>query len=558
MFEQKRQAEKVVKITTQNKTSVVTPLFVAAAKKQNNISQSANGAKKYIKTDSEFVNQFSALGEYKTPRKFEKIEKDCELLWGIDKKLCVLFIFYIRMITRTVQFCDGSTTSLPQKGGELKHEGIMRMIWLHHKSPKIFWQNIGLYVAISSWKDIIQMLQFDLVYQSWEKKVLDWDKFKSLILSGLSNPNTSELVKKYLPQIKANSQCKTIEAQTDNQIAKWLCAALFGTKGEDSGWTYKKYRKLKTSGTAHEWQQLISQGKHELLDFSKIHGRALNLLVKSKYLKNHNLEEKYNEWIAKPEVQNVKYTGFVHELFESLPSYISSLEFSRSETINKQFATLVKKAGETEMTELIVTRDTSGSMSSQCIGTKLSCYNVAKALALYFSEFLHGKFSDSWIEFNRTAVMHSWVGNTPVEKWYNDKTDTVGNTNFQTVVDLFCRLKKEGVSELDFPKGILMISDDQLDMSSINETNVESMFRKFNNVGFSKEYIDNFVMIMWNLSNSNNKAKFETYESNFPNIFYFSGFSAATISFVTSKVKNAQELFEKALDQEVLNMIEIY
>jgi hypothetical protein len=56
----------------------------------------------------------------------------------------------------------------------------------------------------------------------------------SLILVGLENPNHSELIKKYLPQIKSNSQCTTLEAQADNLIGKWICSLLFGGKREES------------------------------------------------------------------------------------------------------------------------------------------------------------------------------------------------------------------------------------------------------------------------------------------------------------------------------------
>ncbi|WP_219119438.1 hypothetical protein, partial [Klebsiella pneumoniae] len=149
----------------------------------------------------------------------------------------------------------------------------------------------------------------------WEGRQLNWKKFGDLVLSGLENSNSSELVKKYLPQIKANSACKTVEAQADNMIAKWVCSLLFGNKGESTGSTYKQYRKLKNSGTAHEWQKLISQKNFDAIDFGKIHGRALSKLVQSKFLFNQKLSDKYAAWITSPETKDVKYTGFVHELF---------------------------------------------------------------------------------------------------------------------------------------------------------------------------------------------------------------------------------------------------
>jgi len=532
-----------------------TSAFVNAGLKKSAVVSSENGAKKYSTTGNPFVDQFGKLGSYKAPRSFSDIEKDCELLWASNKKLTVLFIFYIRMINRIVQFWNGTKTNVPQKGGELKHEGIFRMIWLHFKDPKIFWSNIDIFIAAGSWKDIITMLSYDLQYNGWNNRKLDWEKFGNLILSGLENKNTSELLKKYLPQIKSNNQCKTLESQADNLIAKWICSLLYGNKGEESGHTYKKYRKLKTSGTAHEWQQLISQRKFDRIDFGKIHGRALNLLVRSKFLFNQGLSEKYATWIEKPETE-VKFTGFVHELFNKLPFQLSDLDKNSQITINKQFKTLVDKGGEQKQTSLIVVRDTSGSMSSLATGTTMSCYNVAKALALYFSEFLTGSFSNVWIEFNSTAQMHTWKGNNPLEKWYNDKSSYVGSTNFQSVIKLLCNIKSQGIPESDFPSGILCISDSEFNPTQLGQTNVKTALNTLRNAGFSKEYVDNFVIVLWNLQSYNRGNKFETY-GDVKNVFYFSGYSASVISFLTNKIKTAYELFEEAMDQELLNVIEV-
>jgi len=328
------------------------------------------------------------------------------------------------------------------------------------KAPSTFWKNISLFISIGSWKDIITMLSYDLQYNGWNDRKLDWNKFSELILSGLENKSTSELLKKYLPQIKSNNDCTTLESQADNIIAKWICSLVFGGK-KDSFVNYKSYRKLKSSGTAHEWQQLISQRKFDRIDFAKIHGRALSLLVRSKFLFNQGLSEKYKEWITKPETTNVKYTGFVHELFSVCRSYRSLVSMPTHEqaTINKQFQTLVDKGGSSEQSSLIVVRDTSGSMGSIASGTNMSCYDIGKALALYFSEFLKGKFANAWIEFNSTAIMQTWKGNSPLEKWYNDKSGVIGGTKFQSVIELLCKIKQQGVAESDFPTGILCISD---------------------------------------------------------------------------------------------------
>jgi hypothetical protein len=546
MFETKRKPETVATSRgTVNK-------FLANAKAETSKTRSGNGALKFSSSGNILVDQFTLAGKYKVPRKFSEIERDAELVWGEDPLKAVKFALFLRTIPRVVNLPDGTKTSAAQKGTELKHEAIMRMIWLHVKSPEAFWNNILLFVSLGSWHDVFTMLQYDLSYNGWENRKLDWDKFGDLILAALNNQHTSDLVKKYLPQIKSRKQCSTIDAQSNNAIAKWVSSLIFGPKENAS--TYKAYRKLKTSGTAHDWQKLISKGKFADIDFNAIHGRALSILVKSKFLKNQGLSEKYSAWITKPETQ-VKYTGFVHELFQG--SWLR--DKNKEETINKQFATLVDKARTNNITDLIVVRDTSGSMGSNCPGTSMTCYDVGKALALFFSEFLHGTFQDHWIEFNSTAKLHTWVGQTPVDRWKNDKTGYVGGTNFQSVVNLFAKMKKEGTPEADFPSGILCISDSEFNPTQLDKTNVDTALQTLRNAGFSKQYVDNFVIVLWNLQSrayGGAGDKFETGKDT-KNVFYFGGYSASVISFLSAKIKTTYELMEAALDQEILNMVEV-
>lgn len=560
---------------TSASTTTETLPFVKAAKKKSAETRSGNDALKYSTTGNPFIDQFARLGNYKAPRPFAEIAADCELLWATGQhRIVVAFILYIRMITRVVTLFSGVSTKASQKGAELRHEGIMRMVWLHAKQEHTFWKNIGLFVSVGSWKDITTMLQYDLMYHGWAGRVLNWSKFGNLILSALKNPATSELLKKYLPQIKSNSACKTVASQADNILAKWICSLVFG--GKESSANYKQYRKLKTSGTAHQWQQLISQRKFDEIDFATIHGRALHLLVKSKFLKNTGLEEKYKSWITAPETVGVKFTGFVHELFKGLGAngdsfygkskvkYRSLTDIPAHEqaTINKQFETLVEKgkAEEEGKKGLIVVRDTSGSMGSEAQGSGMTCYAVAKALALYFSEFLKGKFSNAWIEFNSTAKMHTWNGSTPLEKWFNDRSSVIGSTNFQGVIDLFCALKTD-IPEEDFPTGILCISDGEFDPGQVGKTNVETALSRLKAAGFSKAYTDNFVIALWNLQSlyygASTGSKFETYGTDVPNVFYMSGYSASTVAFLTGKVQSAQELFDAAMEQEILQMVEV-
>ena len=443
-------------------TSVSTPkssnAFLNEGMKESAKTLSGNGALKYSTTGNDFVDQFGKLSEYKLPRAFDLIAKDASTLYAINPRVSVMFILFIRMITRVVSFFDGVKTKVVQRGAGLKHEAIVRMIWLHVTHPDTFWKNIKLFITVGSWKDIIYMMQYDIIYHSWKGRVLDWDNLVKIIVAGLENPHTTNLVKKYLPQIRANNACKTVEAQADNIIAKFICAKLFNNDSASDIKHYKSYRKLKVSGTAHQWQQLISRGQFLKLNFDTIAGRALAQLVSGKFLLNNNLVTRYESWLATKPI--AKFTGYPHELFLKDPRTLKKYQI---DTVDKQFLGLVATAQDNakEETSLIVVRDVSGSMSSLVPGIKMSCGDVAKALALFFSYMLpKGVFANSWIEFARDAKLQSWKGATPCEKWANESNSGYcQNTDFMSVIRLFCSLKSKGVSESEFPTGILCISD---------------------------------------------------------------------------------------------------
>jgi hypothetical protein len=235
-------------------------------------------------------------------------------------------------------------------------------------------------------------------------------------------------------------------------------------------------------------------------------------------------------------------------------------------TINKQFAGLVEAGKGKINSSLLVVRDTSGSMLAQARGCNTSSFVIAKSFALYFSEFLIGAFANTFAEFSNKCVLRKWEGDTPVDKYINDSCNEIGNTNVQSVIDLLINVKNQGVPEAEFPKGLLLISDGEFDSCNENKaTNFQTALSRLKEAGFSDEYVNNFKIILWDVPNSyygDNKAKFEDF-ADAPNFFYLSGYDASAIAFIMGtedKVetpKNAEELFEAAMNQTILNSLKV-
>lgn len=580
-------SKKKESLLDKRKAEAPTNQFVRAALKESCVTTSGNGAKKYSTSNDLFVDNFAAIATFKEPRQYSEVSKDMYKLWSVSPRKCIQLAVYIRMITReTVIVLPNETIKLEtQRGQGLKNEGIMRFLWLaiHHKPT--FMANIQYFIAAGSWKDIFQMMSLDLQYHGWEHRKLDWNFMRNVILAGLTNGATSELVKKYLPTIRSLKQCKTVESQARVMVGQWLAHVLYGkpkeegSEEQDSRNIQRKYRKLKQSGTAHKWQQLIAQKNLLELDFSTIHGRALSLLVGSKFLKRNGLTEKYSKWIASR--RTAKYTGFVFELFKPLGDNYRAIPIPdyQEQTINAQFEGLIETAKKNMNinSQLLVVRDISSSMQSTAVGTSMSSFAIGKAMALYFSSLLQGPFKDVYAEFADTCCVRKWRGNTPVAKWKNDTSNDFGSTNLQSVAELFVRMRTTmmRVDESEFPTGALLISDGEFNSahgrwyntgSTASVANFEEFRAKLLRGGFSKEYVDNFKLILWDLPNgyynSKPKPKFEDF-ADAPNNFYISGYDPSSVAFILGTKdykptpRNATELFNAAMDQDLLNRLTI-
>jgi hypothetical protein len=130
----------------------------------------------------------------------------------------------------------------------------------------------------------------------------------------------------------------------------------------------------------------------------------------------------------------------------------------------------------------------------------------------------------------------------------------MGSTNFQDVIRLFCDLKAQGINESEFPRGIICLSDCEFNPASLGKSNVESLRAKLRTAGFSQEYCNDFVIVLWNISRGQS-FKAETY-GHAPNTFYYSGFDASTIALLTGdKIKTARDLFDEAMSQEIMHYL---
>lgn len=561
---------------------------------ENGLKESAktlsnNGSLKFDTTGNDFIDQFAGTTSWIKPREYKDIKRDFELLYDQDKEMTVRFTIYLRTITRQVKFPDGSKTEKVQAGQGLKHESMARMYALYMKDKDVFWKNIEVYLLAGSWKDIIKLMMFDLEQNDndFTKRKIDWNELSKIILLGLENENTTDLVKKYLPKIRTKKYLyskntgKLVQSRVNrNVVAKYLCNRIFGSHSSDMEKfrKYKKYSKLKSSGTAHQWQQHISRNQPKLINFNTIAGKALMTFASTNYIKNHGLEDKYLEWIKSKPVAN--FTGYPYELFKNVKH--SQVNKIREYTIEKQMETLLKKY-KTDIVKggrkFLGVLDASGSMGIEILNS-VSAFDIGKAMSLTFSQMLDGYFKDYFVEFNDEAKLIKFKGDTYLNKFNSYKSGPVASTDPVKVAHLFVDILKAGTPIEDFPTGLVMFSDGEFNRqykeswyrSSII-LDPETNFNKFRSVllygGFPEEYVNDLVLVMWDISKDN--PNFETFGDNVKNVFYMSGADLSPMKFlmtgetveneegevVLTTPKTPKELFLTAVNQELTNFVKI-
>lgn len=555
-------------------------LFVKTALKSSAQTMTGNGGVAFSTTGDEHLDDFGSFSKYGRKRTYAEVSRTMATIWT-NPVVAVKLTLYNRMISRNTALPNGEQTEVSQIGQGNRHETYMRLFWIAQNYPKVFKSVLPIFIAAGSWRDVFTMMRYDLDVHGPAERVLPWDYLLDVIKVGISDANQVKLLTAYLPQKKSPSNMKMKNGKIsrhmywDTQVAKIIINELWPEYNEgDCDLTlkkdiYKRYRQLKGL-SSKSWQKLISQGRVKELDFDKIHGRALTSISKDAFLSKHGLTKRYLNWIGEKPV--AKFTGYPYELL--CPPVGGT---ANKMTRNAQFMKLIEQAvsaiPEDSPSGLLPVVDTSHSMSSTADGVDFSAMEIAYASAVYMSYMCKGPFQNIFGYFSRKCEITKWKGVTPIDRYQTRAPGIVADTNFLSIAEKLIEMKEQGVPESDFPEGIVCFSDGEFNNTGYS-TAEKSLRKSLLYGGFSKEYVDNFMIVLWNVPNSyygNKNVAFQTYGEH-SNVYYMSGFDTAGLAFlfgkqqkdpetgevklVRSKPKDAKELMINALDQEIMLLIE--
>lgn len=537
---------------------------------ENNSALTENGAVSNKSTKSSFADQFGAAGTY-CNRSLSEVFSDQLDLYEENPEWAVRFPFYLRLITRKTTTFDGSKltkTEKIQKGCGLKDESYKRYLWMAVNLPNTFYKNIHVIPMVGSWKDIWEIMYYDEKLSCFS--IIKDRMFKTLMSGLLYDGN---LVKKFMPRIKANGKCTTDRSKIMNKLAKQFAKFM--------DFSYADYNKLKASGNGHDFQKIICSKRFRDIEWNKIPGKALNLLANGNFLKRNNLEDAFSKWVYAQD--SITFNGYPYELIKN--AYKANNLYKKV-TINKQFDDLINKGRESGGINGNVwcALDTSGSMESPVsTSNSVSAFDVCVSLGIYFSTLNKGSFNKNIIMFDNESRVKQLKGDfCDMVKQITEDETAWGSTNFQSVVDEIVRVRKENpnIPLEDYPSTLLVVSDMEFNPSSarfeydfansdekenLQKTNYQEMKEKLYKV-FPSDFVDEMKFIWWNVC-SRNKQYPSTIEDG--GTYFLSGFDGNIITLIlgseekfdekTGKKVNPSmmEIIEKALHQEVLNFVEI-
>ena len=525
-----------------------------------NSTYTENGAVAVKSTLSTFADQFGLAGNYRG-RDLEDVFADMEKLWDDNSTMTMRFIFYLRAVTRKTRVNEDYTTSSVVKGQGSRDEVFKRLLWVAKYHPESFYKNIPFLPVVGSWKDVWQLLFYDV---NLGVNAIDHEAMFEVIKVFLKSEINLDLIKKYLPRIRSTRKCKTDWARITNSLAKELAKYL--------GLSYADYNHLKSSGKAHDFQKAICSGKYDAIEWNKIPGKALNLLANGKFIDKHGLTDEFTKWILSTD--KVNFTGYVYELFKKAYENISRGKFVgplyRKHVLDKQFDNLVEKASTDGAINGNVwcALDTSWSMNALVSNNRnISAYDVCISLGIFFSTLNKGAFHKHVIMFNsesRTMGLHGTF--TDMVSQITSSSTAWGSTNFLSVVREIIRVRKNHpeIPLEDYPTTLLVVSDMQFDAGDRDEESNYQEMKKMLSEVFPQEFVDSMKFVWWNCI-----SRVENFPATIDDggCYFLSGFDGSIIQLLLGgeqkdeitgekKTPTMEELIETALNQEVLNMVE--
>ena len=491
--------------------------FANVMKKQAQTKLTENGAVAYNTLNNGLLDLFAVIGALR-PQSESEIEQKFARAFNEDKLLATKMLFYAGNI----------------RGG-LGERRTFRVClkWLAQNYPEIVVKNMINIPLFNRWDSLF-------VLENTPAELAMWKFIKIQIMSdcrAMKKNQSISLLAKWMPSENASSKETKRLAQkaanalymTSRNYRKTLSALRKYIKVVERDMSTKQWYSINYEGVPSYAMKNYRNAfaRHDAIRFSN-YIASLNkgeAKINASTLFPYDLVREYvNEvWAEGCGRGNGKLDSIVEAQWKALPNYIE---------------------GENNY---VVMADVSGSMNGRPIMTSIG-------LAIYFAERNKGDYHNTYMTFtNEPHFINIKEGATLLENVKIVANTDIGyNTNLEAAFDYILETAiKNCISNEDMPKGLIVISDMEIDkyMRFYNWNFLKMMKHRFNAAGYEMPKI-----ILWNVA-----ARQDTYLSQNPNVIYVSGSSPSVFkSFIGAlNGETAYDVMLKTLNDKMYDCVKI-
>lgn len=440
--------------------------FLQFLKRENNKTETENGAAAYRSTYSACLDLFSAAGAVRSATD-EDINNRFKRAFYEDADKALKILFYTRDV----------------RGGLGERRAFRVMLReLAVIAPESVEKNIPYIAEYGRYDDLVTLFGTSCEAAAAEciAKQLAADT------EALEKGGSVSLLAKWLPSANATNE----QTRRDGRrLAKLL------------NMTLPEYRKTLTRLRAAI--RIIENDlriRSYTFDYEKQPSRAMYKYRRA-FIRNDG--ERYKEFMtkvsagtAKLHTDNVAPYELVNALILPTNGRLKTLSREEENVINTTWAKLPDYGSDENILAVV---DTSGSMYYSGNPKPAA---VALSLGLYLAERNKGVFGNCFIEFSDKPTLIELKGRTFADKLrYAFTFNRIANTNLEAVFDLILRTAVNNrLSQSELPAKLVLISDMEFDsvVSNASETVYENARRKFEQHGYRLPDV-----VFWNVQSRN-------------------------------------------------------
>ena len=375
-------------------------------------------------------------------------------------------------------------------------KGIIK--WMIENQPNVI-EKLYTLIPFYGRYDILILLADPQFNRNEELRHLVLNTISNQFVSDLRNINTNKpvsLLGKWMPSENASSK-------NTRRLARQLQKDLHvSPKNYRRGLSMlrNKLRIVECDMSANNWENIA---------YDHVPSKA-NLNYSNAFMRHDS--ERRQEYLNSLKNGKTKINAKVLAPYEIIAKYHNNGWNWTTKPYDEALEQMWKALPQFTFNNMLVIRDGSGSMTSQCTGN-VSCLDVATSLAIYCAEHNSKEWKDKFITFSSKPEFVDMSKCHSLREKINlcNRYDDCSNTNIYATMKLILNVaKKNKYKQSQMPNAILIVSDmafDNYPVDSYNSWEGYSSTFNYDNTLFEKiqkEYIQNGYklpkLIFWNVN----------------------------------------------------------